>query len=57
MAHLAPEEAAAPAAMGTASAGLAGLEPELLVHALLFVDHAEAARTGKHALQCSGLFE
>jgi hypothetical protein len=28
------------------SVGLALLEPELLVHALFFVDHLEAARTG-----------
>lgn len=36
-----------PAARAAAAVGLAVLEPELLVHALLFVDHTEAIQTGK----------
>lgn len=45
MAH--PAAAGAGAEAAIAAVGLAVLEPELLVHALLFVDHAEAMRTGK----------
>lgn len=41
MAHL-----AAPAPAPAADVGLALLEPELLTHALLFLEHAETVRTG-----------
>ncbi len=47
MAHQEQQEPQQPQLHSEESAGLALLEPELLVHALLFVDHLEVVRTGK----------